>query len=116
MPSKARKQEKVEAKKQEECPEQKANRSWKEMPGNPQKNYPRLIRRCRKRLQDDDAAGNLGKMREMMRTPLRKDAGRSPARTRCTERSTGKVVRRKYANFKFKNSTLANLRNFSNLL
>ena len=66
----------------------------------------------RKHFQHDYAAGNLGKMRKMMRTPQRKDAGRSPARTRCTERSIGKVVRRKDANFKIKNSTVANMRKF----
>jgi hypothetical protein len=41
-------------------------------------------------------------------TPQRKDVGKSPARTRCTDRSAGKVVRRKDCNFKFKNSTVAN--------
>ena len=60
--------------------------------------------------QHDDAAGNLGKICEMMRTPQGRDAGRSPARTRCTD--AGKVVRRKDCNFMFKNSTVANLRYF----
>ena len=71
---------------------------------------------ARKLFQHDDAAGILGKMCEMMKTPQRKDAGRSPSRKRCTDRSAEKVVRRKDCNFKFKNLNVANLRYFFNRL
>ena len=127
MPSKARKQEIFAARKHEECQEQKsqqiqerdARKSKEELANANVKIQETSTRKyddewpglARKHFQHDDAAGNLVKMCEMMRTPQRNDAGRSPDRMRCTDRSAGKVVRREDANFKFKHSTVANLIN-----